>query len=198
MPSTEAVVYRTRVGTVRKESPVGTPALERLPYREAEDDGRTLLHMGSLLPRCADCELGTLRSVTFGPDYTRAHRICDHCGSHWELHPLVYFMRRENERRIEIDLGWFKGGLLEPDREQRIRGDGSPTHGDVLALLRVHHVADAVEHACGGLAHVDACWARRARFAARSYAVAAGGIGPVDRFALPHFPEHSVDPSKHP
>jgi hypothetical protein len=100
----------------------------------------------------------------------------------------MYFMRRENEHRLEIDLGRFSGGLLEPDRAQRIRGDDSPTHGDLLDLLSLHHVADAVAHACGGIAHIDACWARRARFAVRSYSVAAGGIGAVDRFALPHFP----------
>jgi hypothetical protein len=80
------------------------------------------------------------------------------------LHRLVYFMRRQNERRVEIDLGSFHGGLREPSHEAHVDGGDSPTHGMLLGLLQPHHLADAILRASGGVAHIEVCWARRERF----------------------------------
>jgi hypothetical protein len=37
-------------------------------------------------PVCGDCSKGTLCWAEAG--YVPWHRICDHCGSHWDLHLL--------------------------------------------------------------------------------------------------------------
>ena len=155
--------YRIRFGTARQQMPTSTPrSLHRLPYREGDDDGRVLVHVGDFSPHCPDCDDGTLQRAP--ARQSRQHRICDSCGSHWHLHLLEYLVRRQAEERIEIDLGCFRGGLREPDRTEHLDGDGSPTHGELLSLLRPHHISEAIARANGGVAHIDACWARRERF----------------------------------
>lgn len=157
------MTYTTRVGTARQRR-LGLVLrnLHRLPYRESDDDGRMLLHIGDFLPSCPDCTDGTLRRAT--ESHSWQHRICDGCGSHWQLHRLEYVLRGRIEQRIEIDLGCFHGGLREPDRAEHICGEESPTHGALLSLLRPHHLAEAMARANGGLAYIEACWARRERF----------------------------------
>jgi hypothetical protein len=155
--------YWIRVGTARQRmiaTPSGKP--HRLSYREDEDDGRMLVHVGDLSPHCADCSDGTLQLAPLSQSLQ--HRVCNQCGSHWHLHRLEYLLRRQAEERIEIDLGCFRGGLREPDHTEHVEGEGSPTHGELLSLVRPHHVSEAIARANGGLAHIDACWARRERF----------------------------------
>jgi hypothetical protein len=155
--------YRIRLGTAHQRMAASTGrGLHGLPYREGDDDGRVLVHVGDFSPHCADCDDGTLQRAT--ASQSRQHRVCDRCGSHWHLSRLEYLLRRQTDERIEIDLGNFRGGLREPDRTQQVDGAGSPTHGELLDLVRPHHVAEAVARANGGLAHIDACWARRERF----------------------------------
>ena len=155
--------YTTRVGTVLwRRTGLGSQSPDRLTYRESDDDGRIVLHIGDFLPRCPDCEDGTLQRAPASHSWQQ--RICDRCGSHWHMYSLEYLLRRQAAERIEIDLGCFRGGLREPDRAEQVDGEGSPTHGALLSLLRPHHIAEAVARANGGVAHIDACWARRERF----------------------------------
>jgi hypothetical protein len=155
--------YTTRVGTARSRPVLLTSRnLHRLPYRESDDDGRLMLHVGSFLPHCPDCDDGMLQHAQV--THSSEHRICDGCGSHWHVYRMEYLLRRQNEDRVEIDLGCFRGGLREPDRAECIDGEGSPTHGALLSLLQPQHVVEAVARANGGVAHIDACWARRERF----------------------------------
>jgi len=154
--------YTTRVGTARRRNTATSLGLQCLTYRESEDDGRMVLHIGDFAPLCPDCSHGTLKQAH--ASYSWQHRICDGCGSHWELHRLEYLLRRQAEDRIEIDLGCFRGGLREPNQAEQIAGEGSPTHGALLGLLQPPHFAKAIARAKGGLAHIDACWARRERF----------------------------------
>lgn len=66
-----------------------------IPYREAEDDGRICLGIGESVP-CADCGVGTLIWAEAG--YVPWHRICNVCGSHWSLHPVVWGPARPTPR----------------------------------------------------------------------------------------------------
>ena len=79
--------HTTRRGTARRTKPVTSyAALLDLPSRTAHDDGGVILHVGDWQPTCADCGRGTLTWAEGG--FTPWHRICDTCGSHWDLHPL--------------------------------------------------------------------------------------------------------------
>jgi len=59
-----------------------------LPFRAEADDGRVLLHAGTEPVRCGDCPAGRLQWAEAG--YSPWHRICDVCGSHWDLHPVTW------------------------------------------------------------------------------------------------------------
>lgn len=70
--------------------------------REAEDDGKTLLHAGDFTPICSDCERGHLQWAEAG--YVPWHRICDVCGSHWDLHPIGWGPARAGDRPVEVQM----------------------------------------------------------------------------------------------
>lgn len=76
--------HTIRIGTSRRRTPA--PNLYELPTRERRDDGAIILHVGDLAPVCSDCGRGHLQWAEAG--YVPWHRICDTCGSHWDLHPL--------------------------------------------------------------------------------------------------------------
>lgn len=81
--------YTTLRGTSRLSTPASSyQELLRLGERgdEAPDDGAVILHVGDLEPTCSDCGVGQLQWAEAG--YVPWHRICDRCGSHWDLHPL--------------------------------------------------------------------------------------------------------------
>jgi hypothetical protein len=80
------MTYTTRRGASRRRKPVTSGDLLALPTRERDDDGAIILHVGDHSPTCSDCGRGTLRWAEGG--YVPWHRICDTCGSHWDLHPL--------------------------------------------------------------------------------------------------------------
>jgi hypothetical protein len=79
--------HTCRVGTSRRKNPAGGRDLYGLPFAEHPDDGRLILS-GGTEPVCADCGRGHLRWAEAG--YVPWHRICDTCGSHWDLHPVTY------------------------------------------------------------------------------------------------------------
>lgn len=90
--------YVCRYGTDKKDRPAHD--LYEQPYTHKDDDGAivhvtcdTCLtgdgtpHRPCFLsaPICTDCGVGTLQWAEAG--FTPYHRICDHCGSHWEMFP---------------------------------------------------------------------------------------------------------------
>lgn len=87
--------YKVRIGTSRRTRPVGTyEALLRLPSRLAEDDGLIagpwITVADSAWPwneGPCPCGRGVMRWAEAG--YVAWHRICDVCGSHWEMHPVT-------------------------------------------------------------------------------------------------------------
>ena len=163
----------TRRGAARRRQPVATyGALLDLPSRPARDDRRIILHVGDLAPTCSDCGAGTLCWAEAG--YVPWHRICDCCGSHWDLYPVNYYLE---ELRAEGPLGVPPSqreivGWLIRDRDFRApigrapvsNVPGSPLHLDLVPLITREHVLAAVADARGGTPCLGACWARRARF----------------------------------
>ena len=82
--------YCVRIGTRRARKPGRNPY--EIGYREAEDDGAVILWAGDHTPKCSDCCCGHLLWAEAGymPGYMPWHRICDVCGSHWDLHPTYW------------------------------------------------------------------------------------------------------------
>lgn len=78
--------YSVWIGARRGRKPARY--LYKIPARKARDDGRILLHAGGDDPVCADCGVGHLLWAEAG--YVPYHRICDVCGSHWDLHPIMW------------------------------------------------------------------------------------------------------------
>lgn len=85
--------YTTYIGTRRAKKPAQD--LYSIYHREARDDGKTILWIGDMLPVCADCGTGHLQWAEGG--YVPWHRICDVCGSHWDLHPVTWGPARPRE-----------------------------------------------------------------------------------------------------
>lgn len=88
--------YRVRVGVIVRKRPVKTyDALLGLPTEDAEDDGKVVYWgPGNHAWNEGVCECGgTLRWAEAG--YVPWHRICDRCGSHWDMHPVTVYLRRE-------------------------------------------------------------------------------------------------------
>ena len=92
--------YRVRFG--RGERVTETEEIYSIPYKNGKDDGiikplpfcwecsqggeKALPHMCSRVqPTCPDCGEGILCWAELG--YAPWHRICNFCGSHWDLHP---------------------------------------------------------------------------------------------------------------
>jgi hypothetical protein len=79
--------YTTRIGSRRAKTPARD--LYSIATRERADDGTILVHAGaSDCPPCPDCGRGRLQWAEAG--YVSWHRICDTCGSHWDLHPITW------------------------------------------------------------------------------------------------------------
>lgn len=142
-----------RRGTRRSRSPVaGYGALLEIPSRVARDDGRTLVHAGiegvdAFLPLCADCHVGRLRWAEAG--YVPWHRICDVCGSHWDLHPIPW-------------------GPARPSRPVAAR---LPEHAPTCASLWEDEWSDAHGGrpcSCAALPRIDAARADHEALLARS------------------------------
>lgn len=151
--------YMTRVGASGRMSPVESYSeLIDQPTHYRRDDGCTLIHVGPEEPTCPDCRRGTLRWAEAG--YVPWHRICTVCGSHWELHPVNYYLTADGEL-----LTTGRSGTLGPP--VGIAGHEGPPHAAFLALVTPALVAAAMtEQRRGGpcaLGAVPCAWARRAR-----------------------------------
>lgn len=87
-----------RVGVRISPTPMGAYSdLLLQETREQQDDGRIILHAGDCQPICADCEVGRLQWAEAG--YVPWHRICDRCGSHWDLHQITWGPAKPRQRR---------------------------------------------------------------------------------------------------
>jgi len=170
--------YTTRVGLeVHDHHPTTYDELLSRPAEDRDDDGTTIRHVGDWGPICADCGVGTLQWAEAG--YVAWHRICDRCGSHWELHPIMLFLARAARRPLDYDAplvgssdgrAWF----VETDGPRGtmpaagpIPGGDGWTYEALVDQLRPELVDAALRDSCGGIPTIAACWARRARFRAR-------------------------------
>jgi hypothetical protein len=157
--------HHVRIGRRRAEAPAAD--VYAIPYRESADDGRTILHAGDHSPICADCGRGTLQWAEAG--YVPWHRICDVCGSHWDLHPITWGPARSPEWRDDL-VRWVQGrGEIPLDRAEPISDDCPHTWGDLADLCTAEHWATAERDAdrMAGQVVVPGAWARRARFCER-------------------------------
>lgn len=119
--------YHVRIGKSRRKNPVNSQReLFALPYRVAKDDGAIIVG-GSLEPTCADCKRGQLRWAEAG--FVPWHRICDVCGSHWELHPVTY-------------IDWNREAKPEPMPEPVTAGDCGCGHDCVNEDCQAPDCAD--------------------------------------------------------
>jgi hypothetical protein len=155
--------YTTYRGTARGRTQARD--IYSLPHREAEDDGKILLSANHAEMKCGDCGRGTLMWAEAG--YVPWHRICGHCGSHWELHPVQYFI---NERTEKLLTETGTGVLHAPDPAEPVsQEEGAPPHSVLLGLIMAPDVlARARAEANGGTPCIEAGWARRARLYCRT------------------------------
>lgn len=153
--------------------------------REARDDGSIILHAGDLTPTCSDCRQGKLQWAEAG--YVPWHRICDHCGSHWDLHPmgLVLLQVPHDEPRdllpskrehYSVPAVWLdRVGYVRIDADTLIGSErpspyDTPRPGrrwvELLELVTDEMIERAIaeQGRTGNVPHVPICWARRARF----------------------------------
>lgn len=145
--------YMTRRGTRKGPHPTD---IYRIPYDEADDDGRIIVAGGNF-PICPDCGRGHLQWAEAG--YVPWHRICDVCGSHWDLHPVTYIKwgaddpwTGMDERGVIQDMD-----LMDPDP----RLPDGVTHRILLEHAREHAEPNGDRE---DQKIASACWAQRARF----------------------------------
>lgn len=137
--------YETRVGRKQRKA-TDYNSLLNMRSTARPDDGKTV---GPWLTT-EECKWawnegpcpcgGIMRWAEAG--YVAWHRICDACGSRWDLHPLTVYVDR---------------GTREP---RLMRDQSADNYAALMGLVRPEHITDAVvEHGAiyGG-------WARRARF----------------------------------
>lgn len=132
--------YTVRIGTRRAQTPARD--LHRIATREARDDGAIIVHAGAADgPTCADCGRGHLRWAEAG--FVAWHRICDVCGSHWELHPIVWGPARPS-RPVEPPRAHHDGGC-----EVYLEDAWSDEHGPRPCSCGAHaqHAAALAAHA---------------------------------------------------
>jgi len=109
--------YTTYVGRAKRRTPVDNyEDLLSLSATELPDDGAVVLyvgHSGAYLhvnggpgPVCSDCGQGVLRWAEAG--YVAWWRICDVCGSHWDLHPITWGPAKPRSPVVE-QIGWRCG-----------------------------------------------------------------------------------------
>jgi hypothetical protein len=192
--------YTVRIGTGRRQTAAAD--LYSIPYRCEADDGRIILHVGNFSPRCADCRRGTLQWAEAG--YVPWHRICDHCGSHWDLHPITWGPARPRdtmprlvgtgvyhcghqvtdppwcetcqdevpeitrEEPVPAVVRWVDGVGDVPIDPTEPLGESGQTWGDLLALVKEEHWAEAsrperVRQMAGSVV-ISCAWARRSQF----------------------------------
>src|SRR3990172_4274055 len=125
--------YFVCIGKSRRRRPVKQyNELLHLRQIECEDDGPIILHAGDFKPMCSDCHCGHLRWAEAG--YTSWHRICDTCGSHWDLYPIQWGPARSRDPG-KIIVRWVQGrGEIPLDLAEPL-GECPGTWGDLFALV---------------------------------------------------------------
>jgi hypothetical protein len=134
--------YFTRVGAVVRPAPATDyAALVDQPTRAVADDGTVIVHVGDPTSvTCVDCGVGRLRWAEAG--HVPGHRICDRCGSHWDL------------RVVRIRLGH------DPTERVPCPDGPAPTWGDFYE--RFYERVSELGPLTG--APLTGAWARRARY----------------------------------
>ena len=159
--------YLVYKGTAKTPKP--NRDIYKIPHKICKDDGETILHVGDWFPTCPDCGRGTLQWAEAG--YVPWHRICSHCGSHWELHPVPIFLVKldENSSTQISPMGMYYSPVREwlLDVREAMDTNDDVARGNVqkiVLLVTKDHIRAAVKENKPGVPHVNACWARRARF----------------------------------
>lgn len=140
-------------------------------FRPRKDDGRTIVCAGRVDGPPCTCGRGHLQWAEAG--YVPYHRICDGCGSHWELHPVMWgpmlpsdwYQGPDTEYTFLFDRD-VHGQREVPLRHNMPFGGSGRTWGDVLAMI-TPAMWEAAKLEKERMAHqvvVPCCWARRARF----------------------------------
>jgi hypothetical protein len=168
--------YTTYVGARRAKTPA--PNWYEIPHWDRKDDGRVILHAGDMTPVCSDCGRGHLIWAEADVPW---HRICDVCGSHWDLHPITWGPARPMDPSPMLTgrylcgcedpaltlVRWVDGrGEIPLDPQERLDAECDATWGDLVAQITPAMWA-AAERNRGGMAGqvvVPCAWARRARF----------------------------------
>lgn len=171
--------YTVRIGTRRAKT--AARDIYAIPSRTAEDDGR--LHIWITDSRAhwswneGPCPCGgIMRWAEAG--YVPWHRICERCGSHWDLHPVTIYLRPYD--RVPTITGYALDdvrpihSIIDPPTMIR-RTDGSLWLAEMDASSEAE-TADLRQRVrallTGDMITVDMCqhgaiyggWARRARF----------------------------------
>jgi len=148
--------YTVRVGIRKGKRPAKN--LYEIEYRYADDDGKTVQHLGDYLPTCPDCGVGVLQWAEAG--YVSWHRICPDCGSHWDLHPVQVYLRRHVKLWFADIANAARDYPDGPGREvaQRLCSQ------EAVDLGLVSKAIDMVSDVQFAVPVLYGCWAQRARF----------------------------------
>lgn len=146
-------------------------------FKPCRDDGTLILWAGDLQPLCS-CGKGHMIWAEAG--YVPWHRICDACGSHWDLHPVVwgpmipsegYLLAVGNGHKPAAEYTrWVDGPGEIPLNKSEPLGQSGKTWGDLLAIITPEQWESARENhrlnkwRYAGSIVVPCAWARRARF----------------------------------
>jgi len=147
--------HTVRIGRRDADDPAND--LYGIEFEEADDDGKILVS-GGIQPVCPDCGHGHLQWAEAG--YVPYHRICDVCGSHWDLHPMKYIQWGDDHPWTGTS--GVTGCIVDvADMDPDPRLPDGITHAELLRA--------ALEHGTEPNGREDqriasACWARRARF----------------------------------
>lgn len=153
------MTYHTIVGRRRAKSPAKD--IYRIPSESASDDGASIAHVGNEPIVCTDCNRGHLQWAEAG--YTPWHRICDSCGSHWDLHPIVWGPTFDPDGSI---YRWVDGsGKVEIRPDEQVIQNSTVTWGDLLVRVTRDHITEAkANQALAGMVVIPCAVAIRARF----------------------------------
>ena len=188
--------YTVRIGTRRAQTPARD--LYQIPSRAAKDDGRIA---GPWITTTASgwgwnggpCPCGGIMQWAEA-GYVPWHRICDRCGSHWDLHPVTLYIDRTERCAERVVVGYQlpNGRVVTSDDDIILAGYGEddvplvyedrPARGPCVVAPQRHEYGEDEDHwqrvqAIYALAQavpltddmithgaIYGGWARRARF----------------------------------
>lgn len=128
--------YTVRIGTRRAKTPARD--LYAIPYRASDDDGRLQCWITGPQATWAwntgpcPCGHGVMQWAEAG--YVAWHRICDRCGSHWDLHVVTIYLRPYHPVPAIVGYALHDGTVLPTLDEVWARGY---TEDDVRTVTEI-------------------------------------------------------------